>query len=38
MVYQEFHALVVEHAKRIKARKADDWRRPVDRPDPSAPR
>lgn len=28
-VYQEFHALVVEHAKRVKANRAGDWRKPV---------
>jgi endonuclease-3 related protein len=28
-LYQEFHALVVEHAKRIRSAKADDWRKPV---------
>lgn len=27
-LYQEFHALVVEHAKRGKALKAEDWSRP----------
>ena len=30
-LYQEFHALVVEHAKRAKALKAEDWSRPVPR-------
>jgi endonuclease III related protein len=29
VVYQEFHALVVEHAKRMKRSKALDWTRPV---------
>lgn len=29
VVYQEFHALIVEHAKRLKASKAEDWARPV---------
>lgn len=28
-VYQEFHALLVEHAKRIRASKAEDWSRPI---------
>ena len=28
-VYQEFHALVVEHAKRVKASRTEDWRRPI---------
>ena len=26
---QEFHALVVEHAKRARAARAEDWRRPI---------
>jgi endonuclease III related protein len=29
IVYQEFHALIVEHAKRLKASKTEDWRKPV---------
>jgi len=29
VVYQEFHALVVEHAKRVRAFKRVDWARPV---------
>jgi endonuclease III related protein len=32
IVYQEFHALIVEHAKRMKILKAEDWSRPVLRP------
>jgi len=28
-VYQEFHALVVEHAKRARAARADDWRKAI---------
>lgn len=27
--YQEFHALVVEHAKRARAAGTEDWRRPI---------
>lgn len=30
-LYQEFHALVVEHAKRAKAARAEDWSRPLPR-------
>lgn len=30
-LYQEFHALVVEHAKRAKAVRAEDWSRPLPR-------
>lgn len=30
-LYQEFHALVVEHAKRAKVTKAEDWSRPFPR-------
>jgi endonuclease-3 related protein len=31
IVYQEFHALIVEHAKRMKSLRSEDWRRPVPR-------
>jgi len=31
VVYQEFHALVVEHAKRVRDSRSTDWTRPVPR-------
>jgi endonuclease-3 related protein len=30
-VYQEFHALIVEHAKRLRSQKTEDWASPVRR-------